>query len=116
MKRSALVLSILVATATAVSAQPAPHSTPTTNATLRKIPVSSGLKNPGRTHATPSTMSGRDCVSGPAGVKAANATNPVNGKAKPAPVVVIPLGRDADTMQNATTRAQQINACAHATH
>jgi hypothetical protein len=113
MKRFALVLSVLAAVAGTVPATAqTPHATPTSAAMSRKIPATN-LANPANRSTNPHVMSGQGCISGPTATRAQLAVNPITGKAQAAPIVVIPLSKGAGSVANATTRAQQAQACAH---
>jgi hypothetical protein len=111
MKRLAAV--ILCASAAFAGTLPAgaqaPH--PSTTPHARKTPVSS-LSNPaGRSNTH--TMSGQGCISGPNANRALQTINPVTGKPYGDTIVEVPLTKGGGSVANATTRAQQAQACAH---
>jgi len=112
MKPSALLLSVLVAVATAgPAAAQSPHATPTSAANYRKVPTS--LSNPANRKNNAGTMSGAGCTSGVTANRSQLAVNPINGNAQAAPIVSVPLSKGSGSVANATTRAQQAHACAH---
>jgi hypothetical protein len=114
MKRFALGLSILAVLANAVAAgAQTPHATPTSAAMSRKVPGTT-LSNPANRSTNPHRMSGGGCISGPTANRAHLAVNPVTGKKQATPIVEVPLSKGAGSIADATTRAQQAHACAHA--
>jgi hypothetical protein len=117
MTRFVLALALLTGIAAAGPAaaqtpRPKPHVTPTTGATSRKIHVTN-LTNPGNARNKVGTMSGAGCTSGVTANRSQLAVNPINGQAQAAPIVAVPVGKGAGSVANATTRAQQAQACAH---
>jgi hypothetical protein len=114
MKRFALLLSVLVAAATAgpAAAQTA-HPTPTSAANYAKVHHTMSLTNPGKPSHNVGTMSGAGCTTAVMANRAQSSVNPINGQAQAAPIVSIPLGKGGGSVANATTKAQQAHACAH---
>lgn len=115
MKPSAPLLTVLAALACAAPAvAQGPRPTPTMAAAMHKVPLTS-LQNPNARH-TPAPMSGRACNSGVMANRALRTINPINNQPRAAPIVSIPLTKNGESVATATTRAQQAQACAHATH
>jgi hypothetical protein len=118
MKRVVVLVSVLAAVATAapvVAQTPHPHGTPTSGANYSKVHTST-LTNPGSQHNTAGTLSGAACQTGAMANRAQTTVNPINGKQQAAPIVVIPLGKGNGSVASATTHAQQVQACSHASH
>jgi hypothetical protein len=114
MKRFALLLSVLVATAAAAPAvAQTVHPTPSSAANYAKVHHSMSLTNPGAAHNTTGTMSGAGCQSGAVANAAQLAVNPINGRAQAAPIISIPITKGGGSVASATTKAQQAHACAH---
>jgi hypothetical protein len=63
--------------------------------------------------ATPHPLHGRACNGSIMAQRAQTAVNPINGQAQAAPIVVVPLTKNGGGTANATSRAQQAQACAH---
>jgi len=102
----------LAAVAPAAAQTPRPHGTPTSGAMVRKVPASNFV-NPGNNASRVGPMSGQGCMSGPGANRSLAAVNPITGQAQAAPIISIPLGPGGGSVANATTRAQQAQACAH---
>jgi hypothetical protein len=114
MKRFALLLSVLVATAaTAPAVAQTVHPTPSSAANYAKVHHVSSLTNPGAQRYKVGTMNGAGCQSGAVANSAQLAVNPINGQAQAAPIISIPLNKGGGSVADATTRAQQAHACAH---
>jgi hypothetical protein len=114
MKPFALLLSVLVATATAVpAAAQTAHPTPSSPANYAKVHHVSSLTNPGAQRNKVGTMNGAGCTSGAMASRSQLAVNPINGQAQAAPIVSIPLNKGGGSIADATTRAQQAHTCAH---
>ena len=83
MKRFALLLSFLVATAAAVPAgAQTPHPTPSSKANYAKVHHVGSLTNPGAQHNKVGTMNGAGCTSGAMANRSQLAVNPINGDRK----------------------------------
>jgi hypothetical protein len=102
MKPSALLLAVAVALALA---GPAAAQTPKPHAT--------GFFTGPSGRATPHPLHGRACNGPIMAQRAQTAVNPINGQAQAAPIVSIPLTKNGGGTANATSRAQQAQACAH---
>ena len=114
MKSFALLLSALVATATAAPAlAQTAHPTPTSAADYARVHHTVNLTNPGKQSHNVGTMSGAGCTSAVMANRAQLSVNPINGQAQAAPIVSIPLSKGGGSVANATTKAQQAHACAH---
>ena len=114
MKRFALPLLILIATATAAPAvAQTAKPTPTSPVFYAKVKHVHNLTNPGKPSKNVGTMSGAGCQTGVMANKAQLAVNPINGQAQAAPIVSIPIGQGGGNIANATTKAQQAHTCAH---
>jgi hypothetical protein len=114
MKRLALLLSALLATATAAPAvAQTARPTPTSPVNYAKIKHVHNLVNPGKPTNNVGTMSGAGCQTGVMASKAQLAVNPINGQAQAAPFVSIPITKGGGNVANATTKAQQAHTCAH---
>jgi hypothetical protein len=66
---------------------------------------------PGAHHRNPSSMGGAGCIAAHPNAGQTE-INPITGKPQAAPIVAIPL--TGGNVANATTRAGQAHACAHA--
>jgi hypothetical protein len=78
---------------------------------LHKVPTT--FSNPGATKAAPGIMSGQDCNGGANANAAQRAVNPINGSAQSKTFVSVPLGKGQGSVASSTSRAQQIQTCAH---
>ena len=110
MTSSALPLTVLVAltlVAPAAAQTPKPHS-----ANLVSPHGASLLNNP-NARVTPHSIHGRACNGPIMAHRAQTAVNPINGQSQAAPIISIPLGKNGGSVANATSRAQQAQACAH---
>ena len=112
MKRFALLLAVLLAAAAVPAVAQTAHSTPSSAANYGKVRLPS-LTNPGNQRNKVGTMNGAGCTSGAMASRSQLAVNPINGKAQAAPIVSIPLTKGGGSVADATTRAQQVHACAH---
>jgi hypothetical protein len=114
MKRRALLLTVLLAAATAgPGLAQTPHPSPTSAANYAKVHHATSLTNPGSAQHNVGTMSGAGCNTGAMMSRSQMAVNPINGNAQAAPIVSIPLGKGGGSVANATTKAQQTHTCAH---
>jgi hypothetical protein len=103
MTQFALLLSVLGAlalVAPAAAQTPQPHP-------------SGGLINNPNARGTPHPLHGRACNSAIMANRAQTAVNPINGQSQAKPFISIPLNKNGGSVANATTRAQQAQACAH---
>jgi hypothetical protein len=117
MMRLAVLVSALVAVATAVpagaqAATPSPHVYK--HSALKHKAKPTTFSNPGNPKYNPGKQSGRDCISGRGANAGQQTIDPVTGKPRAATIVSIPLGNGAGSVASATTKAQQAQACGHA--
>lgn len=101
---TALILAAALAPAVALAAS----SSAASSVMERKVPIT--FKHPG-THKSPAPMSGRGCMASHVNASQTD-VNPITGKLQAAPIVSIPV--TGGNVADATTRAQQVHACAHA--
>jgi hypothetical protein len=115
MMRLAMLLTALIAVATAVpaGAQTPPPPAEHHHTAMKHKAKPLTFSNPGNPKYNPGTRSGRDCISGRGANAGQQTVDPVTGKPRAATIVSIPLGNGGGSVASATTKAQQAQACGH---
>jgi hypothetical protein len=108
-RAAALALAVAVLPAAAALAAPTPTPAPNT-AIFQKVPVT--LSNPGNSKIPP-PAGGQVCIGPLANADLTN-VNPITGKLQAAPLISIPIFGSGESIAQATARAQNAHACAHA--